>query len=159
MQSYNPAILGWDYLYGRGCRLACFVSERKRAFLLALCYRLIRHIGRGGWAWSFTNHLQLATTENTTTHHDALCLSLKILHKHFFQFLLGPFLLPRETENCAYANFWGEKQRALWYVMVFSVVVNYNSILEFVVTWMCPRRGRLGLFQTLCYCRAKLARL
>ena len=34
MQSYNPAILGWDYLYGRGCRLACFVSERKRAFLL-----------------------------------------------------------------------------------------------------------------------------
>ena len=34
MQSYNPTILGWDYLYGRGCRLACFVSERKRAFLL-----------------------------------------------------------------------------------------------------------------------------
>ena len=34
MQSYNPAIPRWDYLYGRGCRLACFVSERKRAFLL-----------------------------------------------------------------------------------------------------------------------------
>ena len=26
----------------------------------------------------------------------------------------------RETENDAYAKFWGEKQRALWYVMVFS---------------------------------------
>ena len=25
----------------------------------------------------------------------------------------------RETENNAYAKFWGEKQRALWYVMVF----------------------------------------
>ena len=43
----------------------------------------------------------------------------KILHKHCFQFLLGPFYLPRETENNAYAKFWGDKQRALWYVMVF----------------------------------------
>ena len=25
----------------------------------------------------------------------------------------------RETENNAYARFWGDKQRALWYVMVF----------------------------------------
>ena len=31
---------------------------------------------------------------------------------------------PRETENNAYANFWVDKQRALWYVMVFSGVVN-----------------------------------
>ena len=34
-------------------------------------------------------------------------------------------MAPRETENNAYAKFWGEKQRALWYVMVFSGVVNY----------------------------------
>jgi len=26
----------------------------------------------------------------------------------------------RETENNAYAKFWGDKQRALWYVMVFN---------------------------------------
>ena len=26
---------------------------------------------------------------------------------------------PRETANNAYAKFWGDKQRALWYVMVF----------------------------------------
>ena len=32
----------------------------------------------------------------------------------------------RETENNAYAKFWGDKQRALWYVMVFSGVVNYT---------------------------------
>ena len=25
----------------------------------------------------------------------------------------------RETENNAYAKFWGDKQRVLWYVMVF----------------------------------------
>ena len=29
-------------------------------------------------------------------------------------------MTPRGTENNAYAKFWGDKQRALWYVMVFS---------------------------------------
>ena len=43
----------------------------------------------------------------------------KILHKHCLQFLLGVKMAPRETENNAYAKFWGDKQRALWYVMVF----------------------------------------
>ena len=43
----------------------------------------------------------------------------KILHKHCFQFLLRVKMAPRETENNAYAKFWGDKQRALWYVMVF----------------------------------------
>ena len=33
-------------------------------------------------------------------------------------------MAPRETENNAYAKFWGDKQRALWYVIVFSEVVN-----------------------------------
>ena len=33
----------------------------------------------------------------------------------------------RETENNAYAKFWGDKQRALWHVMVFSLVVNYGN--------------------------------
>ena len=28
-------------------------------------------------------------------------------------------MAPRETENNTYAKFWGDKQRALWYVMVF----------------------------------------
>ena len=30
----------------------------------------------------------------------------------------------RETENNACVKFWGDKQRTLWYVVVFSVVVN-----------------------------------
>ena len=34
-------------------------------------------------------------------------------------------MAPRETENNAYAKFWTDKQRALWYVTVFSRVVNY----------------------------------
>ena len=34
-------------------------------------------------------------------------------------------MAPRETEDNAYANFWGDKQRALWYAMVFSGVVNW----------------------------------
>ena len=28
-------------------------------------------------------------------------------------------MAPRETENNTYAKFWGDKQRTLWYVMVF----------------------------------------
>ena len=28
-------------------------------------------------------------------------------------------MAPRDTENNVYAKFWGDKQRALWYVMVF----------------------------------------
>ena len=48
----------------------------------------------------------------------------KILRKHCLQFLLGVNMAPRETESNACAKFWGDKQRALWYVMVFSGVVN-----------------------------------
>ena len=36
-------------------------------------------------------------------------------------------MAPRETENIAYAKFWANKQRALWYVMECSVVVNSTS--------------------------------
>ena len=50
----------------------------------------------------------------------------QILHKNCLEFLLRVKMAPRETENNAYAKFWGDKQRALWYVMVFSVVVNYG---------------------------------
>ena len=68
--------------------------------------------------------LQLTTTENTIRYHNTLCWSSKILHKHQFQFLLGPFEHQRETEDNAYAKFWSDQQRVLWYVMVFSVVIN-----------------------------------
>ena len=30
----------------------------------------------------------------------------------------------RETENNAYAKFWSDKERELWYFMIFSGVVN-----------------------------------
>ena len=43
-----------------------------------------------------------------------------ILHKHCFQFLLGPF---SNSQGNAYTKCWGDKQRALWYIMVFSSVV------------------------------------
>ena len=38
-------------------------------------------------------------------------------------------MAPRETENNAYAKFWGDKQRTLWYVMVF-------------LEWSIPMRAR-----------------
>ena len=40
-----------------------------------------------------------------------------ILHKHCFQFLLGPLEVPRENLNSAYAKFWRDKQRLLWYFL------------------------------------------
>ena len=49
----------------------------------------------------------------------------KILRQHGLQFLLGGKMALRGTENNAYAKFWGEKkQSTLWYVIVFSEVVN-----------------------------------
>ena len=36
-------------------------------------------------------------------------------------------MAPRENENKAYAKFGGDKQRTLWYAMVFSGVVNYGA--------------------------------
>ena len=37
-------------------------------------------------------------------------------------------MAPRKTENNAYAKFWSDKKRALWYVMVFSGVVNWLCV-------------------------------
>ena len=33
----------------------------------------------------------------------------------------------KETENNAYAKFWGDKRRALWYVVVFSGVIKFGN--------------------------------
>ena len=52
----------------------------------------------------------------------------KILHKYCLQFLLGIKMALRETEHNAYAKFWVDKQTALWYVMVFSRVVNCTRL-------------------------------
>ena len=50
-------------------------------------------------------------------------------------------MTPRETENNAYAKFWGEKQRALWYVRVFSGVFNWAiHCVLFVVCSGGPNR-------------------
>ena len=43
-------------------------------------------------------------------------------------------MAPRETENNAYAKFRGDEQRTLWYVMVFSGVVNSFVISLFAAS-------------------------
>ena len=45
-------------------------------------------------------------------------------------------MAPREAEDNAYAKFWGDKQRALWYVIVFSGVVNFNITIRL---WTCTK--------------------
>ena len=51
----------------------------------------------------------------------------KLLHKHCLQFLLGVKMASREAKNNAYAKFWGDKQRALWNVVLFSGAVNIGG--------------------------------
>ena len=63
-------------------------------------------------------------SRNTIAYHNALCLSPKVLHKHCLQFLLAVKMAPRETENNAYAKFWGEKKEhygMLWYFLEWSI--------------------------------------
>ena len=50
-------------------------------------------------------------------------------------------MAPRETENNAYAKFWGDKERALWYVMVFSGVVNWRACSQAKTTLKQDARG------------------
>ena len=87
----------------------------------------------------------MTTPENTITYHNALCL----------QFLLGVDMAPRETENNAYAKFWGDKQRLLWYVMVYflewSILKDCIKVQEkykkVVVLCSRPRQNvKLGTF-------------
>ena len=77
----------------------------------------------------------------------------KILRKRCLQFLLGVKMAPRETQNNAYAKFWADKQRALWYVMVFSGVVNrIDPQHGRLVTWLQnknrPKKGILAGVET-----------
>ena len=44
-------------------------------------------------------------------------------------------MAPRDTENNAYAKFWGDKQRALWYVMVFLEREWSIEDLDHIVNW------------------------
>ena len=53
-------------------------------------------------------------------------------------FHLDATCLRAGTEDNAYANVWGDKQRALWYVMVFSVVVNCRTEKLQIKVWKFP---------------------
>ena len=47
-------------------------------------------------------------------------------------------MAPRENENNAYAKFWGDKQRSLWYVMVFlewSITLQMEWLTDFLSSY------------------------
>ena len=78
----------------------------------------------------------------------------KSLHTHCFQFLLGPFKLPKETKDNAYAKCWGDKQRALWNVMVFSGVVSCLQLFREMLSEKCARDNPeryCGWFRVHCF--------
>ena len=63
---------------------------------------------------------QLTTLENAITYPNALCLSPpKFCVNIVFGFSWELKMAPRGNKNNAYAKFWGDKKRTLWYVMVF----------------------------------------
>ena len=53
-----------------------------------------------------SNHLQSCACGLFGKYPNTLCLSLQILHKSCFQFLLGLTMVPRENKNNACAKFW-----------------------------------------------------
>ena len=70
---------------------------------------------------------QLANIKNTIILF--ICPS-KILHRHCFYFLLGLTMIPKETGNNAYAKFWVEKQRVLWYFSYWLIpILNKTSLV------------------------------
>ena len=56
----------------------------------------------------------------------------KILHTHCLQFLLGENGPKRNWRQCL-CKFWGDKQRALWFDMVFSGVVIFSFLRSALV--------------------------
>ena len=53
-------------------------------------------------------------------------------------------MAPRKTENNAYAKFWGDKQKALWYVMVF---LEWSiEIFPKVNPWFLSKNGNFSNF-------------
>ena len=60
-------------------------------------------------------------------------------------------MTPRETENNAYVKFWGNKQIALWYVMVFSGVVNLLLLVVPFLLQFFPRGGRSSRQMGMCH--------
>ena len=59
-------------------------------------------------------------------------------------------MVPRESEDNAYAKFWVDKQRALWYVTVFWGMVNIAPIPDYLMDTIsidgifAQKGGRLG---------------
>ena len=68
----------------------------------------------------------LASIKNTII---LLVCPSKIFDKCRFYFLLGLTIVPRETGNNAYAKFWRDEQRVLWYFWYW--VVGCGRIKEF----------------------------
>ena len=115
MQSYNPAIPGWDYLYGDSCRLACFVSQRKRAFLLPCAIV---------WLGILVEVVELEAlpTENTITCHvqRSLFVTPKFCISIVFSFSWGHFY-SQEKLKTMLMQIWGvtnkEHYGMLWYFL------------------------------------------
>ena len=86
---------------------------------------------------------QLASIKNTII---LFVCPPKILHKHCFQFLLGLTMIPRETGNKTYAEFWVDKQRVLWYFWYWLMSTNPGLNFYHVFSFPISQKEPLGCY-------------
>ena len=87
----------------------------------------------------FDLDLKLTTIENMKAYNNALCLSPQICISIVFRFSWDHFNSQEKLKTMLInAKFWGDKQIALWYVMVFSVVVNCRTEKLQTKVWKFP---------------------
>ena len=55
-------------------------------------------------------------------------------------------MVPRETENNAYPKFWSDQQRVLWYVVVFSGVVDMKFHIQLNASISVGNRRQTRVF-------------
>ena len=82
-------------------------------------------------------------SRNTITYHKALCLSLQSFALSLSSVSLGSWTGPTRNWKQCLCKLWGNKQRALWYVMVFSGVVNYLADAAWSIKNFGRKRSRL----------------
>ena len=86
--------------------------------------------------------LRLNTPENTITYHNVLCSSPPNFAWALFSVSLGAILTPKRNWKQCLCKIWGWQARVLWYVRVFSGVVNWTlprirAQIELSSTFVC----------------------
>ena len=97
-------------------KLSSYLHSCKKAIACCILLQNNVHITKSFTSLLHCTYFEYATFTSPIMH--LICAppppKKKMLHNLCFSFPLGITAIPRETENNAYATFWGGKQGALW---------------------------------------------